>query len=264
MSIPHPTDKTVQSLIGKDIKVRASVRRTGQSLPCGVYPATFSHAASDGLGWFTPDGKYFDSLKMQSDGTYSVIAHTEQMRNHLGQMLSCNYCGKVTMRRDADHGYCNKCMGSEHLGENELHLLRLRPSIGPRNHLEREDVPQHVVAMYRAEQAAALAARTTKRIAEARRYRDRMVRDAAARCNVTLAVLRSIPRYHNNEILYDHTSSVCIGWYKPVDEARLDSVKPLVKLMPGLHKKHGIRRLYVKTNQGDRTLWEANNPEKAQ
>lgn len=87
-----------------------------------------AHLFSD--QWNSTDQRLFDWFEVAypncniKKGYYLV--QTLEMREIRKNTLVCGYCGKYEMS-DCGHDFCNKCMGSKHLEQTSLFLLRLLP-----------------------------------------------------------------------------------------------------------------------------------------
>lgn len=153
----------------------------------------------------------------------------EEVRNLRASRLQCGYCGRQT--QDHGDGFCHDCMGSEYLGEADLHMLRLLPVAesfgGNRAPLTDEERAALVPELINA-QIHGNTEREKQRVAKARQdikeERDKVISDANAKFD-GMTWLMDHGVNTSNVIYYSHTGRFCFGWRKKYSKAEAEALR---------------------------------------
>lgn len=136
--------------------------------------------------------------------------------------LTCGYCGK---HHALGKVFCDACLDSEYLKQEDLHLLRLLPVTtsfgGKRAPLTAEELAE-LLPRYKDAQLHGNTERGRKRIAKKRAdilHKAELAIDNAKTERDGLLWLMDHGINIDNVIYYSHTSKFCFGWRKPVGEA---------------------------------------------
>ena len=151
------------------------------------------------------------------------LEQTPEMVAILTGTAKCGYCGHKAPVGEKD--FCDKCLGSPHLSEQDLHLLRMQPieepglretvkserkryrKRAPLTEQERETLlPRYVEA-----QTKTLQELSQKAISDALKKCERKVKLANMEYDGTVRIAEAgIPL--DNVIFYEHTETFCFGW----------------------------------------------------
>ena len=171
------------------------------------------------------------------------LEQTPEMVAILTGTAKCGYCGHKAPVGEKD--FCDKCLGSPHLSEQDLHLLRMRPIEEPglretvkserkryRKHAplteqERENLlPRYVEAQTKAKSNHA-----QKVISDALKKCERKVKLANMEYDGTVRIAEAgIPL--DNLIFYEHTETFCFGWRNGLSDEVKEVLKEKLKDFP--------------------------------
>lgn len=170
------------------------------------------------------------------------LEQTDEMRELRRNTMTCGYCGK---QEPAAKGYvfCPHCLDSEHLGESDLFLTRMRAveDTGPGRKLPplTDAERAYLLPLYREAQLHGSTERGRKRIAKMRA-------DIIAKCDhETKAAVTERDGFlwlmdHGvgagmvaNCIYYKHTGKFCFGWRKPLGKIEAHGFGGLVEILQG-------------------------------
>lgn len=137
----------------------------------------------------------------------------------LKDTFKCGYCGHQYHK--PEQKWCDKCLGSEHLKEHELWLLRLKPLRGAIPKLE---VPDELKEKYRVAQEKATVILCNKEMERLRENYKKTERDNGIEFRAKIWLLEhNIPL--DNFIFYKHTQKLTFGWRTPLNENQIESLK---------------------------------------
>lgn len=148
------------------------------------------------------------------------LEQTKEMKSVREETCKCGYCGKNYYKPDFE--FCNSCLDSEYLKEEDLPLLKLVPVSKERNRYNSKskiEVPQSLIDEFNRRQT--YAAEVTRPAAELKRSQKDLLRKIGELSNKAAAFqrLEQIAQWlfdnnvnTSNFIFYDHTQTVCIGW----------------------------------------------------
>lgn len=170
---------------------------------------------------------------------------TEEMRQVRKQVTKCGYCGKHYDTPTAS-GFCGGCIGSEHLDEKDLHLLRLKPA-GSSFGAKREELTNvekaSLLPIYRREQGLGKEARAAKKLKGLRLQVSKIVPEAEAKAAKDIAdskieqegknwLLDNNYRAIDNVIFYSHTQRWAFGWRNTLSEEEKSELETLLCEFP--------------------------------
>lgn len=146
------------------------------------------------------------------------LEQTDEMREVRHNTLKCGYCGKQRARANAPE-FCNQCMDSPYLTEDNLFLLRLQP-VDSGLHTKRAPLSEEELARmlprYRDAQLRGLSERAAA--AREKRHERILSKHKAAIENADneragmLWLLEHMPGAFENAIYYDHIQTFGFGW----------------------------------------------------
>lgn len=189
--------------------------------------ATLNGADVRLFDWFSDAAVTWGNSKMRAG---HWLEQTDEMREVRRNTYACGYCGH---QEAAQKGavFCPKCIGSEYLKEDQLHLTRMRavkvPSLGaggkPRAPLTEAEAA-HLLPLYREAQIHGHTERDKARIAKARQNIQaraaKAIADAKTERDGMLWLLDRGIRTHN-VIFYPHKGRFQFGWREPYGETAL-------------------------------------------
>ena len=171
------------------------------------------------------------------------LEQTPEMVAILTGIAKCGYCGHKAPVGEKD--FCDKCLGSPHLEEGDLHMLRMQPieepglretvkserkryrKRAPLTEQERETLlPRYVEA-----QTKTLQELSQKAISDALKKCERKVKLA----NVEYDGMRRIAEAGiplDNVIFYEHTETFCFGWRNGLSDEVKEVLKEKLKDFP--------------------------------
>lgn len=182
------------------------------------------------------DSSIFDVKRVR---TVQWLDVTDEMRAIRNDTLKCGYCGAM-VRPGApvpEDGFCTKCIDSQYLEVDTLHLLRLRPvsAEGDRPKLS-EAEREALLPRYREAQLHGSTERGKARIAKAKQeIEDRYTKTLAKaliRRDGDRWIVANMPQLLRNAIYYDHTGRWCFGWDKPLNADQLSQLLDVVSEFP--------------------------------
>lgn len=149
------------------------------------------------------------------------LEQTEEMRGIRKNTVKCGYCGH--QEPISDKMFCDKCLDSEYLKSNELHLLRLLPIVDDWSKIYplNEQENNYLLPLYKDAQLHGLTERGKSGLARQRerieKEYDDAVKNAKTKRDGMLWLLdRGIKI--DNCIYYTHSDKFCFGCRSPVDE----------------------------------------------
>lgn len=149
--------------------------------------------------------------------------------------MACGYCGKQELKRNAG-AFCDKCIGSEYLTEDCLHLLRMAPVTkeGSRAKLS-SDEQALLLPIYKNAQIHGHTARDKARIAKAFADNEadykKTLENAEIEYKGKLWLMTAGIRT-DNFIYYSHTKRWSLGWRTAIDKAALETWNGLLAGFP--------------------------------
>ena len=177
------------------------------------------------------------------------LEQTDAMRELRQQTSKCGYCAAYAPT--GTQTFCDQCLGSEHLTEKDLPLLRMRPVAMDWREVEplTTDESAWLLPRYREAQSRGISKRDKKRRAD---YRARLVEDARKECvaargtiarggkHKTVALLwlfdAGLPiRVCENAIYYDHKNCLTFGWREPMPAEDVSLVLDVISEYPGAY-----------------------------
>lgn len=169
------------------------------------------------------------------EGYYLEI--TDEMRAIRQDVLKCGYCGAHYWAADAP-AFCEKCLGSIHLQESDLRLLRLLP-VGAKFGTKRDELTAaekaELLPIFIQEQTQSKESEAGKhRAAEYKRIlekRDGAIESANDEYDGLKWLLDKGMRL-DNVIYYNHTRKFSFGWRKPLGDAEKSALLDLIAEFP--------------------------------
>jgi hypothetical protein len=167
--------------------------------------------------------------------------------------LKCGYCGKHYPREGAPES-CEKCVGSEYLQAEELHLLRLLPvsaGFAPKRAELTEEERAILLPRYKEAQRyrnAELAAKQRARIEQEFNEATGRVKDE----HDGMLWLLDNGLKIDNVIYYAHTRKFCFGWNKRIDSELLPELQELLQEFPWDYEIVGPDGLRIPKTSGER------------
>ena len=171
------------------------------------------------------------------------LEQAPEMVTILTGTAKCGYCGHKAPVGEKD--FCDKCLGSPHLSEQDLNLLRMQPieepglretvkserkryrKRAPLTEQERETLlPRYVEA-----QTKTLQELSQKAISDALKKCERKVKLANMEYDGTVRIAEAgIPL--DNVIFYEHTETFCFGWRNGLSDEVKEVLKEKLKDFP--------------------------------
>ncbi len=190
-----------------------------------------TEGGGDHNGW-----RVFDWTINQVDNKKIKTGHyldiTDEMIEARNVRYGCGYCG--VQADNPEQEFCQHCIGSKYLDEDELYMLRLLPmaeSLPERPPLTTEESAAMLPAFREAKKATRLADFKQRQDTATKKARQAVV-DAETEEAATLWL---IDRDIDPElfIYYSHTQRFCFGWCSPLGpEAKADLVDKLGSEFP--------------------------------
>ncbi|MFM9972918.1 MAG: hypothetical protein ACKVQK_31465 [Burkholderiales bacterium] len=169
--------------------------------------------------WNTKDGlRVFDWIQSIVPNKRIKIGHylivNDEMREIRQNAFSCGYCGAQYYGEHNENKFCYKCLGGEHLKENDIYLLRLQSVADGRNNRAKLTQAESDVIMplYIENQISA----TSERIKKANeRKRKQILSDFESAEIEKDGFLWMLDKNINIEdvIYYKHKNTFCVGWH---------------------------------------------------
>lgn len=190
--------------------------------------------------WNTKDWRVFDFYQGIVPNDNIKAGHwleiTKEMREIRRNTNVCGYCGH---QESAARGlvFCDCCIGSEYLKEDDLHLLRMLPAgdhLPQRNPLTNAE-REHLLPQYLDAQIRGNTARDKARIAKAReRIESKFTATTNAAKTERDGFLWLMDHGHNtsNVIYYSHTNRFCFGWRKAIGDSEYSRLADLLCEFP--------------------------------
>lgn len=175
-----------------------------------------------------------DCAKHIKAGYYLEI--TDAMRETVARRVRCGFCGHEANKADYPHEFCDRCLDSPHLKQDELRLLRMRGVDLARGTLGGERPPltdneaAELLPRYIERQTKGADSRDAQKL---RKQREKIERDyeteATNAKNKRDGLIWLMDRgvSIDNVIYYAYTGKFCFGWRTPLSkevEAELTNV----------------------------------------
>jgi hypothetical protein len=198
--------------------------------------------------WSTAEGfRLFNKVKYirtNSNCKYGYwLEQTPEMVATLTGTTKCGYCGHMAPVGEKD--FCDKCLSSPHLEEENLHLLRMQPieepglretvkserqryrKSAPLTEQERETLlPKYVEAQTKGKRELA-----QKALSDAHDKCVRKVKLANMEYDGTVRIAEAgVPL--GNVIFYEHTETFCFGWRNSLSDEVKEVLKEKLKDFP--------------------------------
>lgn len=206
--------ETIRPLDGKQITLETKYLFSDQWNTAPV------ETSKEGLRVFDWAETIYPNLSIK-EGQY--LEQTKEMEKIRRNTSVCGYCGAQYY---APKGYvfCEKCLDSPYLEENQLHLLRLMPVFmsSPKRKTLSVAEKKHLLPKYRKLQVSG---KNSRSAAKNRQQREKIKReyessiDAAKTKHDGLLWLMDNGVSIDNCIYYSHTDRFCFGWRKPLSDA---------------------------------------------
>lgn len=171
------------------------------------------------------------------------LEQTPEMVAILTGTAKCGYCGHKAPVGEKD--FCDKCLGSPHLEEGDLHLLRMQPieepglretvkserkryrKATPLTEQERETLlPRYVEAQTSTQRELA-----QKAISDALKKCERKVKLANTEYDGTVRIAEA-GILLDNVIFYEHIETFCFGWRNGLSDEAKEVLKEKLKDFP--------------------------------
>jgi hypothetical protein len=151
------------------------------------------------------------------------LEQTEEMSIIRKETWACQYCGAQYHNPTA--AFCIKCIGGEHLTEDHLHLLELKPIIG--KYRTNGAVPESILTLYRSEQLIA----RKKRLEEAQKRKleqlDKDIQNAIKEKEAFTWLIEHNVDF-NNVIFYSHTDTFSFGWRNQLSVVEAEKLEAIL------------------------------------
>lgn len=158
---------------------------------------------------------------------------TDEIRQLRDDVLKCGYCGNHEWKNTGME-FCDSCLGSEYLGEDDLHLTRLLPissGFGQRREKLSEEELAERLPKYAQYQSEALSIRQKREAEESRNSIIRKCDKAIKERDGFLWLLDSnIPV--KNCIFYGGKKGFAFGWRSPITGAAKEALEAKLKEFP--------------------------------
>jgi len=159
---------------------------------------------------------------------------TPEMRDIRANTCACGYCGKQVQKAEAKP-FCDKCIDSEYLKAEELHLLRMRPvcETGNRAKLTQAE-SDYLLPIYRNAQIHGSTERGKARLANLRATLTANRDKAIHRANVEHDGQMWLCDHGITEsaIYYSHTGRFGFGWSRPVGKEVINELRAALAGFP--------------------------------
>ena len=157
----------------------------------------------------------------------------ERLKQAKLEQLACGYCGDRS--GTAGQKFCNKCLGSPYLKEDELYMLRLIPVLHdcgkyPRVSLTPEELSEIQPRYVEAQLALNTAVKKQKR-EDLQKEFDKTTRLASRKFNGFTWLLDHDINTHN-VIYYDHTDKFSFGWRQRLGEKVKEVIREKMEGFP--------------------------------
>lgn len=165
----------------------------------------------DWYGDIHPNRKIKDGYYIESGPGFDYLQNLRRTTK------VCGYCGKQYPKATKHQQWCEKCLGSQYLKENELQLLKLK-HIASNGERKTELPPDWLVEKYQNTQRAARTARLEAK--KIRKLTDCQKQIEAAKIEYEgfkQIIEAGLP--FDNCIYYNHSGRFCFGWRTPLTEA---------------------------------------------
>lgn len=165
------------------------------------------------------------------------LKQTNEMRAARHDTVACGYCGHQ-LPAISDNVWCDKCIDSEYLTEDDLFLLRLQRIDDPKDRPPLSDTEASVLKKRFLEaQLYGSTERGRSRIAanyaKVERDYEIAVKNAENKKAAALWVLDHFPGLYQNWVYYNHTGKSCFGWRRPLTEREYIQLSSSIADFPG-------------------------------
>lgn len=164
--------------------------------------------------------------------TVQWLEQTDEMRAIRADRHKCGYCANMVPKAEVPaDGFCNKCLDSEYLKRDDLHLLRMLPvSSKDRRQPLSEAEEAALVPVYIGAQVHGNTERGIKRAAKRRQEaldkHKKAVENAEVELNGTMWLLDNLPQA--DPIYYTHTGRWGFGWRNPLDKGVASQLREIL------------------------------------
>lgn len=169
---------------------------------------------------------------------------TPEMEHARTHTLQCGYCGKYVREGEPRKWHCEKCIGSEHLKETEIGLLRLRPVADKDRSFDLTDEEKtELVPLYKVAQGLGQitrdqekASRNRRRIAElipeAEKKAAELIENARIETKAQTWLMDNGLNLLGNCIYYSHTKRFGFGWRTPLTAEEKSKLLDVISEFP--------------------------------
>lgn len=158
--------------------------------------------------------------KKIKEGMY--LDQAEEMQTIRKETYECNYCGaKYNLPTQQ---FCDKCLGSEHLTEDNLKLLFLTPVNKEMRNFDSIVVPDILVNSWKEQQRINRAAR----IEERKERKLQSLKDDITAAKKEFDAFNWLIQHDidfDNVIYYKHSDEFCFGWRNPIPQREADKLQ---------------------------------------
>ena len=165
----------------------------------------------DWYGHIYPNRKIKDGHYIESGPGFDYLQNLRRTTK------VCGYCGKQYPKATEHQSWCEKCLGSQYLKEDELRLLKLK-HIASNGSRETELPPDWLVEKYhnmqREARTARLEAEKSRKLADCQKQ----IESAKIEYEGFKQIIEAGLSF-DNCIYYNHTGRFCFGWRTALTEA---------------------------------------------
>lgn len=151
--------------------------------------------------------------KKIKEGYY--IEDLTEYTNLLDQKVCCGYCGSQQFKYEVKEDFCTKCLGSEYLNKDTLHLTVLRPVKSKNNPKVNNDVLHNITLEHEKQFAIRRKALIKKRISDiengVKTEIDKFTRHTEISADLKIQLLK-LGYIQDNIIFYHHDNTVKLNW----------------------------------------------------
>ena len=161
-------------------------------------------------------GQIYPNRKIKTGHYIEAGPGFDYLQNLRRTTKVCGYCGKQYPMATEHQQWCEQCLGSQHLKEDEIRLLKLKHIASNRDR-KKELPPDWLVEKYHVLQKESRKARLEK--ARARKLADcqKQIESAKIEYEGFKQIIEADLDF-DNCIYYTHTGRFCFGWRNPLTE----------------------------------------------
>jgi len=153
--------------------------------------------------------------------------------------FKCGYCGKYYTRADKEKNdltFCDSCLGSEYLTEDNLILLRLRRINDNGKFIPLNDIDKiALLEIYHKEQLAGRTKRLKQEIADKKKNLKKDLLNAEKEYKAFMWLINNNVNYKNC-IYYSHCDEFCFGWRDALTFEEEQNLKEVLENFPYKYK----------------------------